>query len=82
MLQADGGKIKNPRGRGLMLGADLAMDDATDSRVAYRRLSVDAMEKGLIIQGTNAGRVLRFLPNYLISEDEIRHAIKVLKEVV
>lgn len=81
-LQDRSGKVRGARGRGLMLGLDLCISSDEDSRMYYRRLSERAMEEGLIIQGTSAGQVLRFLPNYLITEEEAKEATVILEIVL
>ncbi|MBQ4283550.1 MAG: aminotransferase class III-fold pyridoxal phosphate-dependent enzyme, partial [Lachnospira sp.] len=72
--------LENPRGKGLMLGADLYYDGATDYRPIYHTLYERCMDAGLIIQGTCGGRVLRFLPDYLISKEDVDMAMAVLGE--
>jgi len=71
----------NVRGCGLMLGADLSFD-TDDYRKIYTRLYRRMMEHGVIIQGTNGGRTLRFLPDYLIKLTDIDYAIDILYKVL
>lgn len=75
-------KVNRARGQGLMLGLDLCIDPEEDSRRYYRMLSERAMEEGLIIQGTSAGQVLRFLPNYLITRNEIRSGVGIIEKLL
>ncbi|MDR1753708.1 MAG: aspartate aminotransferase family protein [Eubacterium sp.] len=70
----------NARGKGLMLGIDLYFDSISDYRSIYNYLYALMIEKGLIIQGTDGGHVLRFLPDYLISLENIDFAIDALDE--
>lgn len=61
--------VKDVRGRGLMLGLEVEKDAQA---IAERCFS-----KGLIVNVT-AGNVLRFLPSYLITTEEIDFAVGVL----
>lgn len=71
----------NPRGHGMMLGLDLHIDGVENYRPIYQELYNKAAERGLLIQGTDGGRVLRFLPDYIISEQDIDFAVNVLEEI-
>ena len=71
----------NPRGRGMMLGVDLFVDGIDDYRALYSRVYNETADKGLLIQGTDGGRVLRFLPDYLISEEAMDFCIEVLRGI-
>lgn len=75
-------KIKDVRGLGLMIGCDLCIDGVYDYRQTYQNLSKDMMSEGVIIQGTNGGKTLRFLPDYLISQNDIDIAIATLEQVL
>lgn len=70
-----------PRGNGLMLGVDLEIENIKDYRRIYRVLTKEAAEKGVLIQGTAGGRVLRFLPDYLIKKVDIEFCIDVLSSI-
>ncbi|MFC4243508.1 aspartate aminotransferase family protein [Gryllotalpicola reticulitermitis] len=74
--------LVNPRGTGLMLGIDLSIPGIADYRPIYSTLVGRLLERGVIIQGTSGGSVLRFLPDYLISEDDIRESLRKVAEVV
>ena len=65
--------IKEVRGFGLMLGAEL--------HVPGKQLVLDAMAEGLLINCTH-DTVLRFLPPYIVTEREVDQAIKVLQKVL
>ncbi len=64
--------IKEVRGRGLMVGVELA--------IPGKQLVLDAMENGLLMNCTH-DTVLRFLPPYIITEAEIDRGIKILNKV-
>jgi len=63
--------IVKSRGLGLMLGADLDYSGLEDYRQTFANLYDTMLQNGVIIQGTNGGRTLRFLPDYLISPADI-----------
>ncbi len=71
----------NPRGHGMMLGVDIHIDGIENYRPVYQAIYNRAAEEGLLIQGTDGGRVLRFLPDYIISEENIDFAVKVLEGI-
>ncbi|MFV0379753.1 MAG: aminotransferase class III-fold pyridoxal phosphate-dependent enzyme [Anaerorhabdus sp.] len=70
--------IKNVRGMGLMVGFDLEQD-LIDSRTFYKIFKLTCLENGLVIQGTNEGKVIRFLPAYVISTNELDEVITKLE---
>lgn len=72
---------RNPRGRGMMLGLDLYIPDVDNYRPVYANLYHQAAEFGVLLQGTDGGRVLRFLPDYLITEQDMDLCIDALKRV-
>ncbi|MDD6796760.1 MAG: aspartate aminotransferase family protein [Clostridia bacterium] len=78
----DGVGLCKARGCGLMLGADLYVPGLDNYRGYYAELSKRAVEKGVIIQGTNGGRTLRFLPDYRIRYEDIDFCIEVLKDIL
>jgi len=65
--------IKEVRGFGLMLGAEL--------HVSGKQAVLDAMAEGLLINCTH-DTVLRFLPPYIVTEKEVDVAAKVLNKVL
>ena len=67
------GLVRGVRGRGLMLGLELAVAGA-----AY---VARAQERGLLINCT-AGTVLRFLPPYVITRDHADEAVAILNDVL
>lgn len=81
-LEYDTGVLKGARGCGLMLGIDLNIDEITNYRPVYQKLYRLMMDEGVLIQGTNGGKTLRFLPDYLLSTDEIDFAMDTLKKVL
>ena len=66
------GFIKEVRGFGLMIGLELDLPG--------QPFVADAMAEGLLINCTH-DTVLRFLPPYVISEQEIDRAVKILTKV-
>ncbi|MBR0308447.1 MAG: aspartate aminotransferase family protein [Mogibacterium sp.] len=74
--------IRDARGHGLMLGCELYYDGVEDYRPLYAKLYDRMMKNGVIIQGTNGGHTLRFLPDYLIEEKDIDFAVDTLDRVL
>jgi acetylornithine/N-succinyldiaminopimelate aminotransferase len=66
-------KIKDVRGKGLLLGAELYRPGSS--------IVTEALKKGFIINCT-AGNVLRFVPPLIISEKEIDALLKALDEIL
>lgn len=65
-------KIKEIRGRGLMIGMEVKGD--------RNQILKNLQERGIL--ACPAGeKVVRFLPPYIISEKEIKRAVKILREV-
>jgi acetylornithine/LysW-gamma-L-lysine aminotransferase len=72
-LQAKYKIVKEVRGLGLMIGAELRYD--------VRNIILKTMDKGVLI--LDAGRnVLRFLPPLVIEKEQIDKAVAVLDEVI
>lgn len=69
------------RGHGLMLGLDLQLEGVENYRKVYQKLTEEATNEGVLLQGTNGGQVLRFLPDYLIQKEDIDFCIDVLKKI-
>lgn len=67
------GVIKEVRGFGLMIGAELA--------VPGKQLVLDAMAEGLLLNCTH-DTVLRFLPPYIVTEKEVDQAVKIVSKLV
>jgi acetylornithine/N-succinyldiaminopimelate aminotransferase len=65
--------IKEIRGFGLMIGVDLD--------IPGKQIVLDAMEEGLLINCTH-DTVLRMLPPYILSEQDVDRAISVLNRVL
>jgi len=61
--------VKEVRGRGLLIGVELA--------IPGKQIVLDAMARGLLINCTHE-TVLRFLPPYIITEKEVDSAVKTL----
>ncbi|MDR2929320.1 MAG: aspartate aminotransferase family protein [Propionibacteriaceae bacterium] len=70
------------RGLGMMLGVDLRFDGVTNYRAIYHRLSELMMERGVLLQGTDGGHTLRFLPDYLIEVSDVAWALRTLAETL
>ncbi|HEV2690140.1 MAG TPA: aspartate aminotransferase family protein [Bryobacteraceae bacterium] len=64
--------IQEVRGRGLMIGVELTMPG--------KQIVLDAMEQGLLLNCTH-DTVLRFLPPYIITEQEIDRGVTILNKV-
>ncbi|MBE0450902.1 MAG: aspartate aminotransferase family protein [Clostridia bacterium] len=64
--------VKELKGKGLMLGLELEMEGAS--------IVAKAFEKGFIINCT-AGKVLRFVPPLIVTEEDIDGLMVVLKEI-
>ncbi len=74
--------ILQPRGKGLMLGAELYFEGVQNYRNIYHQIYTEMMCRGVMIQGTNGGRTLRFLPDYLIEKKDITFALETLDQVL
>lgn len=66
-------KIKEVRGRGLMLGMEVTKPGAT--------IVADALEKGLIINCT-AENVIRLVPPLIVSKEQMDTALSILDEAI
>ncbi len=64
--------IKEVRGRGLMVGVELT--------IPGKQMVLDAIELGLLMNCTHE-TVLRFLPPYIITEQEIDRGVRILNKV-
>jgi predicted acetylornithine/succinylornithine family transaminase len=65
--------IKEVRGFGLMLGAELTFPG--------KQIVIDAMAEGLLINCTHE-TVLRFLPPYIVTEREVDAGLKILGKIL
>ena len=65
--------IKEVRGFGLMIGVELD--------IPGKQIVVDAMEEGLLMNCTHE-TVLRFLPPYILTEQDVDRAVQILKKVL
>ncbi|SNX54011.1 acetylornithine transaminase [Thermoanaerobacterium sp. RBIITD] len=66
--------IKDVRGKGLMIGCEINLDDAGD-------IVMNAMNKGLLINCVNHN-VLRFVPPLIVTKEEIDTALIILDDVL
>ena len=64
--------IREVRGHGLMVGAELS--------IPGKEIVTKAMQEGLLMNCTH-DTVLRFLPPYIVTESEIDHAVAILDKV-
>ena len=63
--------ISHPRGKGLILGCDLQFEGVEDYRELSTLLRRSLLSDGALIQATNGGKTLRFLPAYIIKRKHI-----------
>ncbi|WP_165043818.1 aspartate aminotransferase family protein [Adlercreutzia sp. ZJ138] len=78
-VEAECDWLVDARGVGFMLGMDFEIPSVDDYRPIYREFHSFMLENGVLIQGSDGGRVLRFLPSYTLSFEEIDQCIEVLK---
>lgn len=81
-LEDKNNHILKARGKGLMLGCEIDFDGVEDYRPIYAELYDRMMKNGVIIQGTNGGHTLRFLPDYLLTHEDIDFALDTLDRVL
>lgn len=65
----------------MMLGLDLYIPGINDYRPIYHNMYIQAAHMGLLLQATDGERVLRFLPDYLLTYDNMDLCIEVLERV-
>ncbi len=65
--------IKDVRGRGLMVGAELD--------IPGKQIVLDCMDAGVLLNCTH-DTVLRYLPPYIVTERQVDEAVKVLAKVL
>ncbi len=68
------GKVTNIRGKGLMIGIEL--DNV------YPNLAQTFLDKGLVINITGGGKVIRLLPSVLLSEKQATTIAETIHDVV
>ncbi|MDR0316307.1 MAG: acetylornithine/succinylornithine family transaminase [Treponema sp.] len=66
-------RVKEVRGRGLMIGVDIDLD--------ARPVLEAAVSKGLLIL-SGGTQILRFLPPYTISDSEIEQGLEIVREIL
>ena len=74
LRRALGDRITEIRGRGLMIGVQLAKPNA-------RNVLLDAMERGLIVNAVGDS-ILRLLPPYIVNAHQVDRAVEILEEVI
>ena len=68
-------KIREIRGKGLMIGIEFK------EGLSSKKIAVDLLRQG-VVTGTSGDTVLRILPPFIITEEEIEHFIKVFNSVM
>ena len=68
-------KIKCIRGKGLMIGIEFK------SNTNAKKIAAELLESG-VVTGTAGENVLRLLPPYIITEEEIHHFIKEFSNII
>ena len=58
------------------------IEGVSNYRPIYQEISEKATELGVLLQGTNGGQVLRFLPDYLITEGDMDVCLDVLEKIL
>ncbi|AAM25625.1 acetylornithine transaminase [Caldanaerobacter subterraneus] len=66
--------VKEIRGKGLMVGCEVDLEDASE-------IVLKALEKGLLINSVSHN-VLRFVPPLIVTEEEIDEALQILDDVL
>lgn len=74
-------RYQNPRGHGMMLGLDISIPGVDNYRGIYQEIYTQAAKMGVLLQGTDGGRVLRFLPDYLLSCEDMDVCVDVLERI-
>ena len=77
--------IGDVRGKGLMVGVELVVDETSNDRtpnvVAVDQIMEETKKRGLLIgRGGLYGNTLRIAPALNIGSDEIKEALTILKE--
>lgn len=72
---------QHARGHGMMLGLDLYLPGIRNYRLVYKKLYEQAASMGVLLQSTDGGRVLRFLPDYLLTSEDMDMCVDVLERV-
>lgn len=67
----------NPRGLGLMCAFDIDHKDAKDYA---KKLSEHCLKHKLLINTTNQGKTVRFVPPYIITKEAIDETIKIISD--
>lgn len=75
LQKAHSGEIKEIRGMGLLLGAELC------EKYNAQDMQLDLLESGFVI-GTAARNTLRFLPPYIISKEDIDRLIGAIDQII
>src|SRR5207237_8225385 len=73
--------IKDVRGRGLMIGMELATEEGDSSTLAFK-MAMLCERKGLHVTFSYFEPVIRIIPPLIISSDEIDAAIEIMDEAL
>lgn len=82
MLVLNTNILSNPRGRGLMIAIDIVCPDNFNSRDFSQLLGEKLLSRGMLVQFTSQGKVMRILPDYYITKRSIRKFINILNDTV
>jgi 4-aminobutyrate aminotransferase-like enzyme len=77
--------IGDVRGKGLMVGIELVMDQKTKEPAAAQTKAVRAFcrEHGLLVgSGGSLGNVIRFQPPLVITKDQLEQALSILDKAL
>jgi 4-aminobutyrate aminotransferase len=75
--------IGDVRGLGLMIGVELLREDGAPDAALTKRVLAGCRERGLLL--LNCGpydNVVRFIPPLVVSEEQVRHAVRVFEEAL
>jgi 4-aminobutyrate aminotransferase len=83
LLQKQHPLIADVRGRGLMIGMELAQPDGNPASAACNKILQECLERGLIIINCGAERnIIRFIPPLTISNGELDQALGIFGEAL
>ena len=75
--------IRDVRGRGLLIGVEIADPSGSDSGGLARAIQRAALERGLIVElGGRHGAVVRFLPPLNVTRRTLDQAVEILRESI
>ena len=68
------GNVNSIRGKGLMIGIELEQ--------VYPNLAQRFLDKGLVVNITGGGKVIRLLPSVLLTEKQAKHIAETIHDIV